>query len=161
MQEAQIDAQWEYVADAVMGGQSQGHMTQDIVQGRPAHILRGQVSLDNNGGFVQIATDVPQAIRAARWDGLAIDVLGNDESYDIRLRTADLSRPWQSFRTDVMAQPQWTTLHLPFAAFVAHKHDLPFDPRALTRIGVLAIGRVFTADIAVAGLRVYRAVAGD
>lgn len=155
MTEAEIKASWEYVADDVMGGRSQGQMTHETVQGRAAHVLRGQVSLENNGGFVQIATDV--AMDAGDWDGLALDVLGNSKSYDVRLRTSQLARPWQSFRTELVAPPHWTTIYLPFSDFAAHKHDKPFDPGALTRIGILAIGRVFTAEIAVAGLRYYRA----
>ncbi|WP_322895381.1 MULTISPECIES: CIA30 family protein [unclassified Yoonia] len=156
MTEQEITANWDYVADSVMGGVSQGQMTQELVKGRLAHVLRGQVSLDNYGGFVQIATDLPDSISAEGWEGLALDLTGNDESYDIRLRTTDLTRPWQSFRAEVVAGPDWATMRLPFTAFAAHRHDMRFDPQALTRIGLLAIGRAFQADVAVAGLRFYR-----
>ena len=156
MMEQPIDTQWGYVADAVMGGLSQGHMEVAPWNGRQATILQGQVSLQNNGGFVQIATDLPAGLDAAHWDGLALDVAGNDERYDIRLRTGALARPWQSYRADFVAGPDWATIRLPFSAFAAHKHAIPFDAAGLTRIGLLAIGRVFTARLAVAGLRLYR-----
>ena len=156
MIEQQINAQWEYVADAVMGGQSQGQMTQEFWQGRMATVLHGRVSLENNGGFVQIATDLPGDLAPGDWDGLALDVAGNDESYDMRLRTTQLTRPWQSYRAAFVAGPDWTTIRLPFSSFEAHKHDMPFQPAALNRIGLLAIGRVFVAQIAVNNLRLFR-----
>jgi adhesin HecA-like repeat protein len=157
MTETEIFAGWEYVADGVMGGVSAGRMTQQTYLGRAATVLRGMVSLDNNGGFVQIATDLrADAPDPRMWDGIAIDVAGNEESYDLRLRTDQLTRPWQSFRTDFVAQPQWKTLRFPFGDFVAHRHTMGFAPDALRRIGILAIGRVFAAEVAVAGLRFYR-----
>ncbi|MFN3662384.1 CIA30 family protein [Yoonia sp.] len=155
MTQIEITADWEYIADRVMGGVSAGQMTQEMVQGRMATRLCGDVSLENNGGFVQIASDLPD-IDASGWDGIMLDLCGNGESYDIRLRTDQLTRPWQSFRADFTARPDWQSLTFPFADFTPQKHDIPFDPAALRRVGILAIGRAFVADVAVAGLRLYR-----
>jgi len=155
MTEMTITPQWEYVADGVMGGVSAGQMTQEMVHGRMAVRLQGDVSLDNNGGFVQIATDLPD-FDASGWDGITLDVCGNGEPYDIRLRTDQLTRPWQSFRAEFTATAAWQSLRFPFADFAAHKHDFAFDAAALRRVGILAIGRVFTADVAIAGLGLYR-----
>ncbi|WP_099826357.1 CIA30 family protein [Oceaniglobus indicus] len=151
-----LDAKWEYVADTVMGGVSRGRLTDEPVSGRPAHRLTGDVSLENDGGFVQMAFDLcPDggAFDASAFDGVEIDVIGNGEHYDLRLRTTDLVRPWQSFRTEFRATPEWQSLRLPFAAFAPHKTDAAFDPAALRRIGILGIGRVFHADVAVAAAR--------
>mgnify|MGYP001793061101 CR=1 FL=1 len=150
---------WEYVADTVMGGVSTGGMTQETYQARPATVLRGDVSLDNNGGFVQMAFDLMPdgtVFDASSWDGLALDVCGNAEIYDLRLRTDQLTRPWQSFRTDFAAPPSWQTVRIPFAEVMPHKTDEVFDSARLRRIGLLAIGRVFQAEIAVAGIQLYR-----
>ena len=151
---------WEYVADGVMGGVSQGGLRQESYRGRNAAVLRGQVSLDNNGGFVQIAFDLRpdgSGYDASAWDGVEFDLCGNGELYDIRLRTDQLTRPWQSFRTEVTAPQDWQAARLPFSAFVAHKTEAVFDPRYLRRIGVLGIGRVFHAEVAVSGVALYRA----
>jgi adhesin HecA-like repeat protein len=150
---------WDYVADRVMGGVSTGTLCHEVVQGRPAAVLRGQVSLDNNGGFVQMASDLHAdgtAVDASAFDGVAIDVCGNDEVYDLRLRTDQLTRPWQSFRAEFRASRDWQTVHVPFASLQAHKTDAMFNRACVRRIGVLAIGRVFTAEVAVANLRLYR-----
>ena len=122
-------------------------------------MLRGDVSLDNNGGFVQIAFDLCADVTrfdASHWDGIELEVWGNGECYDIRLRTDQLTRPWQSFRKEVKTIKEWQVLRLPFDAFVAHRTDAIFDPANLRRVGILAIGRVFRAELAVASFALYR-----
>ncbi len=150
----QLDPDWRYVADEVMGGVSQGQAAREEVAGRMATRLTGAVSTDNNGGFIQIAFDL--SADASGFNGIEIDVRGNAEDYDLRLRTTALNRPWQSFRLSFNAPQEWTTLRLPFARFEPHRTDAAFDPAQLRRIGVLAVGREFQADIAVAGIRLYR-----
>lgn len=151
---------WEYVADTVMGGVSTGGLRVETYKGRPATVLRGDVSLENNGGFVQIAADLNadgSLFDASDWDGFALTVCGNDAAYDFRLRTDALSRPWQSFRTDFIAPDTWQTVRLPFADVTAHRTDAAFDPARLRRIGILAIGREMQAEIAVAAVHLFRA----
>ena len=155
----QITPTWEFVADTVMGGVSTGRVSQGVQQGRDATRLTGTVSLDNNGGFVQMAFDLApdgSAVDASGFTGIELQVLGNAELYDLRLRTDALTRPWQSFRTEFLAPDKWSTLRIPFTDFMAHKTDARFDAAQLRRIGVLAIGRVFDADIAVASIQFYR-----
>lgn len=55
---ATIGTRWELIADRVMGGVSSGEMTREPVAGRPELRMRGAVSLENNGGFVQVALDL-------------------------------------------------------------------------------------------------------
>lgn len=151
-------AAWELIADRVMGGVSQGAMRREIVDGRPALRMQGTVSLENNGGFIQMALDLAPdgaSIDAGHWSGIAIDARGNGQSYNVHLRTSDLTRPWQSYRQTVHPAADWQTLRLPFAAFEPHRIDAPLDLTALRRIGVVAIGRPFDVDIAVGGVRFY------
>ena len=150
---------WEYVADTVMGGMSSGNIRAEVYQRRSANVLRGDVSLDNNGGFVQIAADLNADGRiydASAWDGFELLICGNDTAYDFRLRTDALRRPWQSFRTDFIAPSTWQTVQLPFDQMIPHKTDAAFDPARLRRIGILAIGRAMRAEIAVAAVHLYR-----
>lgn len=157
--EMELAPNWEYVADTVMGGVSRGEATQTVVDGQSAVRLTGDVSLDNNGGFVQIAFDLRnggETFDASVWTGISFDVLGNGETYDLRLRTDQITRPWQSFRTDFVAPPTWTTLNIPFTDLTPHRTEASLDPARLRRIGILAIGREMQADIAIAGVRLYR-----
>ncbi|MEO3415392.1 CIA30 family protein [Roseovarius sp. CAU 1744] len=154
-----LHPQWEFVADTVMGGVSAGEISDVTLDGREATRLAGEVSLDNNGGFIQMAFDLQnddQTFDASGWAGIEIDVLGNGEEYEIRLRTDQLSRPWQSYRTAFIAAKVWTTIRLPFSDFTPNKTDVPFDPKRLRRIGILAYGREYQADVAVSAIRLYR-----
>lgn len=151
----ELSPQWEYVSDQVMGGVSDGRMT----RAENAVRLTGQVSLDNNGGFIQMAFDLDAqgaAVDASDWTGISLEVQGNGAQYEVRLRTADLTRPWQSFRATFDTTPQWRRMHLPFSHFEAHRTDQIFDAGALRRVGVLAIGRAFEADVSVGRVALYK-----
>ena len=88
--------------------------------------------------------------------GITFDVFGNGASYDLRMRTGALTRPWQSFRTDFIAPPVWTTVRIAFSELEAHRTDSVFDAKDLRRIGVLAIGREMQADVAISAFGFYR-----
>jgi hypothetical protein len=156
---ATVGTRWELIADRVMGGVSSGAISRETVAGRPALRMQGEVSLENNGGFIQVALDLSPAgaaIDASAWTGIEIDVLGDNERYNLHLRTADVVRPWQSYRAEFLATPEWRTIQLPFRSFDAHRIDAPLDLTRLRRLGVVAIGRRFAADVAIGGLRFYR-----
>jgi hypothetical protein len=156
--EASLGTRWQLIADRVMGGVSSGTMHRETVGGRPALRMRGDVSLRNDGGFIQVALDLAPgggAVDASPWSGIEIDVFGNEERYNLHLRTADIVRPWQSYRAAFVARPEWQTLRLPFAGFEPHRIEAPLDLTRLRRLGIVAIGRAFAADIAIGGLRFF------
>jgi len=148
---------WKLVSDQVMGGVSDGKLSHEALQGRMALRLTGHVSTENNGGFLQMARDLGDEVGmdASGYRGLLLDVLGNGEAYNIHLRTADVTRPWQSYRASFTAPDTWTTLKLPFADFTAHRITSPLDLKSLRRLGIVAIGKSFYADIALSELRLY------
>jgi hypothetical protein len=45
---------------------------------------------------------------------------------------------------------------LPFAGFALHRIDGALNPATLRRIGVVAIGGAFTADVALGAIRFWR-----
>src|SRR5271166_464865 len=99
-------AKWRLFTDQVMGGVSRATMVRETIAGRTGIRMRGDVSLENNGGFVQIALDLSlggEALDVSKFDGIEIDVLGNNERYSLHLRTADMRRPWQSYRQSFRA----------------------------------------------------------
>jgi hypothetical protein len=153
---ATIGNEWQIVTDQVMGGISGGTLAREIVGGRPAIRMTGQVSLDNNGGFIQIGLDLApegQAVDASPWTGIELDVLGNGEEYNLHLRTLELTRPWQSYRQSFYAAMAWQTVQLNFCRFTPHRTDVPLDLGQLRRVSVVAIGRAFSADLALGGIR--------
>ena len=151
-------ASWELIADRVMGGVSQGTMHREVVEGKTAIRMQGEVSLENNGGFLQIALNLSaqgNSIDASNLQGIEIDILGNGEEYNLHLRTNDVRRPWQSYRQSFIAPKKWSTARFSFADFSPYRIDAPLDLTTLRRIGIVAIGRAFSADIAVGGVRFY------
>jgi hypothetical protein len=154
----ELNPDWECVTDTVMGGVSTGRIETIVIDGRTATRLTGEVSLDNNGGFVQMAFDVTPdsaTLDASAFTGIEINVYGNTEAYDLRLRTDQLEKPWHSYRADFMAKPDWQSLRIAFTDVTPHRTDIAFDPARLRRIGILAIGREFQADVAVSQIRLY------
>ncbi|MEQ8824435.1 MAG: CIA30 family protein [Filomicrobium sp.] len=152
-------AEWQFVADGVMGGVSKGWMAYENVQGRIALRMQGDVSLENNGGFIQVALDLApdgSTVDGTEFNGIEIDTVGNSRSYNLHLRTADVTRPWQSYRQSFKAGQSWQTHRLPFADFRGYRISQPLNLRRLRRIGILAIGEAFDADIAIGGIRFYR-----
>lgn len=158
--ETTIGTRWQLLSDAVMGGVSAGRMSRSQYAGRPAIRMQGEVSLENNGGFLQIAMDLAPdggTLDVSCFAGIAIAVAGNGQDYGLHLRTSELARPWQSYRTSFVATPEWQEILCPFASFVPHRTETPLNLRLLRRLGVVAIGRAFAADVAVGGLRLYPA----
>ena len=47
------------------------------------------------------------------------------------------------------------TIQLPFDRFTPNRTDIPMDTRQLRRIGVVAIGRAFSADLSLGALRYF------
>jgi len=149
---------WRLVTDGVMGGISSGTMRHEEREGRACVCLAGDVSTANNGGFIQIALDLDDdiAARAADYDGVALQVLGNGEAYNVHLRSSDLWLPWQSYRAGFVALADWSAVRLPFSGFEPYKTGSSLRPERLKRIGLVAIGRDFKADVCVADLAFYR-----
>jgi hypothetical protein len=156
---SKLGTRWRGVSDTVMGGISRAVVAHDIIDGRPCLHLTGDVRLENNGGFIQAALDLSpsgKTLDASGYTGLRLVVRGNGERYSVHLRTPDNVRPWQSYRAHFIAGSDWVTVDLSFSAFLPHRLDVPLDITRLKRIGLVAIGRAFFADLAVSELGFYR-----
>ena len=149
---------WEALSDKVMGGASLARMRRRTYQGSRCIELTGAVSLENNGGFVQLALDLGasgQNMDARCYAGIRMRISGNGERYGVHMRTAGLARPWQSYRAQFDAKKTWHEVLLPFSSFVPHRIDAVLDLRMLRRLGFVAIGRAFDAELRIAHLEFY------
>ena len=149
---------WRMITDGVMGGVSNGKLMQDTIDNRACLRLRGDVRVENSGGFIQAALDVEDtsAADASGYHGVQMEIYGNEEAYNLHLRTHDVWLPWQSYRASFLAPASWHTVRVPFAEFSGYRIGKPLDRRHLERIGVVAIGRAFKADLCIASLGFYR-----
>lgn len=150
---------WRLFTDRVMGGVSTAASGYDVVAGRRCLRLRGEVSLANNGGFVQVA--LPLLVEGGPFDasafrGVRLRVRGNGETYHVHLRSPNNTRPWQYYSAEFSAGPEWRWVNLPFADFRPKNLRRPLDASRLLRIALVAIDREFRADVAVSGLEFFR-----
>ena len=155
--ESALGPSWYMVMDSVMGGVSSGTLAPASVGQRDCLRLQGDVRLENNGGFLKASLDIEDtpARDASDYSGIVMEVYGNDEAYSLHLRTGDLWLPWQSYRTTFEAPARWRIVQLPFAEFSAYRTGKPLNMKKLERIGVLAIGRAFTADVCIGRIGFY------
>lgn len=158
-----LGTQWRLVTDQVMGGVSDGSLTPDSYRGRRCLQLQGSVSTANNGGFVQMALPLAAdgSFDASAYTGIELEVAGNSERYNLHLRTTSLWLPWQSYRASFEATPEWTTVRIPFTELEAYRTSRAFRQDRLERIGLVAIGREFQADLCLAAVRLYQAESTD
>jgi len=155
---SKLGTQWRGVSDQVMGGISKACISHSAMLGRPSLLMTGDVCLENNGGFIQAALNLGlsgDTIDASKFSGVRIVVRGNDEKYSVHLRTPDNVRPWQSYRAHFTAGPNWETYDLPFEAFVPYRLGAALDKTRLRRIGLVAIGRPFYAELSVSQLGLF------
>jgi hypothetical protein len=149
---------WQGTSDRVMGSVSRETLAVEDRAGRPWLRLTGRVRLENQGGFIQMGADLApdgQPVDLSAYAGVRLLVRGNGERYGCHLRTAACRRPWQSYRHPFTATPTPTSVTLPFAGFAPHRVAEPLDPCTIRRIGLVAIGRAFDADLAVAEVAFY------
>ena len=149
---------WEFVSDRVMGGVSSG--TNEFVnedEHSSIH-LTGNVSLANNGGFIQVRTNFNprgRSFDARLFTGVKLLVKGNSQQYAIHLRTADTRLDWQYYQATFSTNGQWQEIKIPFTLFKPYSLQSPLNTRTLKSIAVVAIGREFQADIFIDEIAFY------
>jgi hypothetical protein len=149
---------WRGFSDRVMGGVSEGEFRVDTVAGRRGARMTGRVTRDSGGGFIQMALDLAgrgDGFDASAWQGVEALVHGNDEDYNVHVRTADCGWYDESFRLTFRAPARWTRLRFGWSQFEPNGLDAPLDASRLQRVAFLGWMREFEADLAVAEVSLY------
>ena len=107
-----------------------------------------------------------RSVRMTAIDGSSFIALSMTSTKDLppsrrnlHLRTSDIRRPWESYRQSFHAPNEWTTVFLPFTDFELHRTQRSFKRSRLRRLGVVAIGQEFEADISIGDIRFYAVAA--
>lgn len=165
-------SQWQGITDRVMGGRSDGSLSRETIGGRLANVLRGKVSMANNGGFIQMTTDLSSDLSknifvdASAYDGIEFDLYceGMDvegERFNVHLRTPACERQNSSYRYSFFIPPgQWTPVRIPWSAFEGHGSGpdvTPFVP-LLRRLGVVSLGEARDVILAVGKVGFYNVI---
>lgn len=146
---------WRGFTDQVMGGVSDADFGPSEVGGLRCARMTGRVTRDNGGGFVQMAMYFETAGDASAYRGLELLVHGNDEDYNVHLRTSDCGWHDESYRASFRAEARWQTVRLPWQSFVPNGLRAPLDTTRLQRIGLLGWMREFHADLALGAIAFY------
>ena len=154
--ESAPENRWRFVADTVMGGVSTGDVDFVSRDGDSFARMTGRVSTENNGGFIQFRTKLPDAAPEGT-TGVRLWVRGNGERYFVHLRTGGTILPWQYYQAGFETGPDWTEIRLPLAAFAPSGWILADTPAAdsLTSVGIVAFGRDHEAEIEVREVGFY------
>jgi hypothetical protein len=154
-----IGTTWRSFTDRVMGGVSDVTHQITIIDGRQCIHLKGQVSLENQGGFVQVALSLEQDRRpfdASSYKGLRIWVMGNGEQYYIHLRTRQTSQPWYYYQAPFKTEDRWQMVEIPFSQFAPENFGSSLDTTQLTRVAIVAAKKEYSADVAVSRIEFYQ-----
>ena len=154
---SKLGGKWLLLTDQVMGGVSNGSLKPDQYNGRNCLRMQGQVSTENNGGFVQMALDLNagEAFDASAYQGLELEIAGNNEIYNLHYRTSGLWLPWQSYRASFKASTEWSKVRIPFNMIKPYRTGKKFPQNKIKRIGLVAIGKNFEADLCVGSVSFY------
>lgn len=150
---------WRGFSDRVMGGISNAELNKDEIASKECLRLTGNVTRESNGGFIQMALYLDgsgNGFDGSSYSGLELLLYGNDEDYNIHIRTADCGWYDESYRATINAKPEWQRIRIPWKDFKASGLSKPLDPSTLQRIAVLGWMREFKADVALAELALYR-----
>ncbi|WP_106608473.1 CIA30 family protein [Shimia abyssi] len=139
---------WDYVADTVMGGVSTGQARFETERGVAFARLSGEVSTQNNGGFIQVRhrLQIPVPETAA---GVRLIVRGNGEEYFVHLRTKGTRLPWQYYQAEFETTGEWREVQLPFDVFAPSGSLMRKTPTPgrVVSVGVVAFGRDHSARV--------------
>ena len=130
---------WQTVLDGVMGGLSTGRITAG--EGGTLR-FSGELSLENNGGFSQVRTAVPEGTFEGE-TGLLLRVKGDGRTYQCDIRSSRLRLMaggyQQLFKTKA---GEWIEVEIPFDQCVANsfgqrmRNAPALDPASIESVGI-------------------------
>ena len=153
----QDTTQWRFVSDEVMGGRSSGSVAYAKKNGMHIALLSGNVTTENNGGFIQIRKDLQNIdLKKARF--LKITAKGNNQKYFIHLRTSWMMFPWQYYQTEFYVRRAFKEFNIPISQFRRSDFLLSksITPKNIISIGLVAFGRDHQAKLYVKEVAFYK-----
>ena len=146
--ERQPETRWSFITDGVMGGVSTGTVTFLTEDNQTYAHMTGNVSTENNGGFIQMRMELP-AGASEDATGVRLFVRGNEQLYFVHLRTSGTVLPWHYYQAGFDVTSAWKEVKLPFDAF---KRSNPLlgtvlHPNRVKSIAIVAYGRNHAAEI--------------
>jgi len=148
---------WNFISDNVMGGVSSGKISIKSVNRNKAIELKGKVSTENNGGFIQARRNLRSiSLKEAKY--IKIIARGNNEKYYIHLRTSRMIFPWQYYQIGFNVDNGFKEFILPLSQFKTSGLFLAKTPKAknITSIAIVAFGKDHNAELDVSSISIYK-----
>ena len=147
---------WQFFTDQVMGGRSIGKL--DFLSEENISFARmtGDVTTENNGGFIQFRAQLGYKLMDS-FEGIRLQVRGNNQDYFIHIRTKGSVLPWQYYGKKFFASSKWSEVELKFSEFQKSSSFMRknFKPSSIRTIAIVAYGRDHKAEIEVSELKVF------
>tara|TARA_B100000963_G_C22363396_1_gene552633 strand:+ start:94 stop:591 length:498 start_codon:yes stop_codon:yes gene_type:complete len=148
---------WYFVSDQVMGGVSEGEFKVEKIDNIICYRMTGNVSTENNGGFIQIRTFLNPKINTEDYKGIYLNVYGNNKSYNLHLRTGLTFAPWQYYSYSFYSSSNWKEIKAPFSSF---KKSNFYQPKNILGQYIKSVGLVagfddFKSDICLGEIGFY------
>ena len=148
-------SRWVFFADTVMGGKSEGKLVFGSSGSKKFARLSGNVSVENNGGFIQMRSNISGVDENGK--GIRVKVRGNGEQYYIFLRTSGTILPWQYYKASFPTTGNWTEVKIDFSNFQKSGVFLSkkINPNSIKSVGIVAFGKQFEAQVDICELNFY------
>jgi hypothetical protein len=153
-----IGTSWSLVTDRVMGGVSDARCSFGNDKCFNYIQMIGNVSLENNGGFVQVALPLSaesQPFDATAYSGFRFWAKGNGEEYYIHLKNDATRSHRQYYSAKFVAPKNWKQVKLPFEKFKPNALDDKLAVDSLTRMAIVGAKRAYKADIKIGPIEFY------
>lgn len=160
-EQSAIGTDWKGFTDQVMGGVSQMSVTRVPDDDGNMLRMRGKVSLENNGGFIQVRLMLKSFLNpfdASEYEGLRVKVRGSGSGYYIFLRTNTMILPWKYLAAPVPVTEDWQVVDIPWSAFEPGDYGRVgrLKVHRLKSLALVAYGKEFDAAIDLAEIGLYR-----
>ena len=137
---------WQGVTDQVMGGVS----NLAIRHTDGVFYMSGNVSTDNNGGFVRLSNRIN--INSNDFKGIKFKAKGNNETYEIHVTLKGLKiPPWSYFSQGFDVNDDWQEYEILFKDLKRSSgfSAAPMKAKNIRDLSIAGFGRDFKVDLAI------------
>ena len=137
---------WQGVTDQVMGGVS----NLAIRHSDGVFYMSGNVSTDNNGGFVRLSNRIN--INSNDFKGIKFKAKGNNETYEIHVTLKGLKiPPWSYFSQGFDVNDDWQEYEILFKDLKRSSgfSAAPMKAKNIRDLSIAGFGRDFKVDLAI------------
>jgi hypothetical protein len=153
-----LGTKWSLVTDRVMGGVSDAEYLFGSDECFKYITMKGNVSLENNGGFVQVSLPLAEdskTVDATAYSGVRFWVKGNGQQYYVHLKNDKTKLHWQYYSAEFVASDNWKQIEIPFGKFMPQALDAKIDVKSLSRISIVGAKKAYEVDVYIGPIEFY------